>query len=571
MRTRKGDGLFMSEKITAERKKRLDSLFDALSLVADDTYVYLCDMYYDCSRWSKVLVEEFGLPSEYMYEAGTIWEEHIHPEDRETYHAGIDDIFSGRSAGHDMQYRARRKDGTYDVCTCRGLVIMDESGHPEYFGGAIRNHSQQSHVDGLTGLRNQYGFFEDIQSYIRNKVPVKVCMVGIGKLTEINEVYGYRIGNAVLQRFGRYLMDNVGNRGGTYRLDGSKFAVITHTQTYEGMLSEYDRLREHFRESVNLEGTKVTLELNAGIIFLEDFNTDDQTVYACLNFAYDESKISRHGDMVLFHDKLNDSNKKALERLHVIRNSVINNFEGFYLLYQPVVDARTERLIGAEALLRWKNEEYGMVPPDDFIPFLEKDPMFPSLGEWILETALVEAGRLLDIIPDFVINVNLSYAQIEKADFIDGVCNILSNTNFPPNRLCLEITERCRFLDMDLLRNVVIALRASGVRIALDDFGTGFSSMGLLKNIPFDTIKIDRSFVMNIEEDEKERKLVDNFTNAAGTFGAKVCVEGIETAAMRDILQKYGIHSFQGYYYSKPVEMDALCKKIENNEAFGMS
>ncbi|MCR4597095.1 MAG: EAL domain-containing protein, partial [Lachnospiraceae bacterium] len=477
--------------IPPERKLKLDSLFEAFSIIADDTYVYLCDMKYDYSRWSKALVETFGLPSEYMKGAGDIWEEHIHPDDRQTYHNGIDDIFSGRSNGHDMQYRARKPDGEYDVCTCRGVVIADEDGTPEYFGGAIRNHAEQSQVDTLTGLRNQYGFFDDVTHLIRNRIEATICLLGIGRLTEINEVYGYHFGNQVIQRFGRYLMDHVGNRGGTYRLDGSKFALISSTLSTKELKKTYKMLRSHFREGLDVDGTFVVLELNAGMLSLKDFNTDDQTVYACLNFAYDKSKINKHGDIVEFHSDLNEDSRQSIAKLHAIRNSITLDYQGFYLLYQPVVDADTEDLIGAEALLRWKNDEYGMVPPDSFIPILERDPLFPKLGAWILRKALEDAKRMRELLPGFIINVNLSYAQLEAADFTDTVWNILKETDFPPDHLCLEVTERCRLLDMDLLKNVMVTLRAGGVRIALDDFGTGFSSMGLVKNLPFDTIKVD--------------------------------------------------------------------------------
>ena len=139
---------------------------------------------------------------------------------------------------------------------------------------------------------------------------------------------------------------------------------------------------------------------------------------------------------------------------------------------------------------------------------------------------------------------------------------ILRELDFPHEQLCLEITERCRLLDMDLIRNVVVTLRAGGVRVALDDFGTGFSSVGLIKDIPVDSIKIDRSFVINIEADEQESKLVKCFTEVASLFGAKVCVEGIETAAMRDILRKYNVNSFQGYFYSRPIEDEKLYERL---------
>ena len=550
-------------KIPPRRKKKLDSLFEAFSIAGDDIYVFLCDMNYDYSRWSKPLVQDFGLPSEYMENAGVIWEEHIHPEDRKTYHDGIEAIFKMESNRHDLQYRARKISGEYVVCTCRGVVITDENGKPEYFGGAIRNHAQQSHIDTLTGLSNQYAFFEDIARCIRMQTETKIGMIGINKFSEINEVYGYRFGNRVIQCVGRFLMEHVCNRGGTYRLDGSKFAVITHTQSMKEFKENYGRLRAYFREGIDIDGTIVNLEMNAGAIDLKDFDTDDRTVYACLNFAYDESKLKKHGDFVAFKETRSHDDRGKIVMLHAIRSSITKDNKGFYLLYQPVVDADTERMIGAEALLRWKNKEYGVVPPDSFIPVLEGDPLFPDLGEWILRTATLDANKVLEKIPDFTLNVNLSYSQIEQPNFTDRVWNVLKETGYPADHLCLEITERCRLLDMDLLKNVIVTLRAGGIKIALDDFGTGYSSIGLVKNLPFDTIKIDRSFVQKVEEDEKERKLVGNFADAASTFGAKVCVEGIETSGMRDILKGYGIYSFQGYYYSKPVEIDSLVSMCE--------
>ncbi|MBR4343749.1 MAG: EAL domain-containing protein [Lachnospiraceae bacterium] len=525
-------------------RKRLDSVFEAFSIVAEDTHVFICDMRYDYSRWSKSLVETFGLPSEYMYSAGTIWEEHIHPDDRKAYKEGIDAIFNGTESGHDTQYRARRPDGEYDICTCRGLVIKDDNGNPEYFGGAIRNHRQKSRTDTLTGLRNQYGFFEDLHRYIRDKIPVRIGMTGIGKLTEINEVYGYDVGNKILQRLGRYLMDHVTSRGGTYRLDGSRFAIISTTQSEEELTEAYDEIRTYFRKGVRIDDIDVLLELQAGMLSLNEFNVDEQTVYSCLTFAYQESKIRKHGDLVTFHNDMLGSNRKTLAKLHAIRASIIQDFKGFYLLYQPIVDASTEKLISVEALLRWKNDEYGVIPPDMFIPFLETDSIFPTLGEWIIERALLDTKELIKYVPDVIVNVNLSYSQIEKKGFADTVWRLLEKTDFSPKHLSLEITERCRLLDMELLRNVIVALRAGGVRVALDDFGTGFSSVGLVKNLPFDTIKIDRSFVQQIETDEREKRLLNNFTDIAGTFGADVCVEGVETSGMKNIIKDYGIHSF---------------------------
>ena len=548
------------DRMPERRIKKLDRLFEAFSIVAEGTYVYICDMRYDVSRWSTSAVIAFGLPSEYMYAAGEIWEEKIHPDDRETYHKGIEEIFSGTSSGHDMQYRAKNIEGNYDVCTCRGTVLLDDNDNPNYFVGVIRNHGIQSHVDTLTGLRNQYGMMEDLQYNISNQTEMLFTMVGISHFSEYNEVYGYHFGNKILQNFARYIYDFVGNTGSVYRLDGTKFAIISKSGSAEIVKRNYEKVRNHFRKGFKVEDKDIILDLNAGFLFINNFSIDYQTVYSCANFAYSESKQRKQGDMVFFANDLTDDNRFRLEKFHAIRGSIMQNFEGFYLVYQPVVDSNTEKLIGAEALLRWKNDKYGLVPPDEFIPLLEKDPLFPELGEWILKRALRDAKEIIKKYSDFVINVNLSYTQLEKTDFVEMVIRSIEEFDFPANHLCLEITERCRLLDLELLKNVVVNLRGHGVQIALDDFGTGFSSVGIVKNLPFDTIKIDRSFVMRIEEDDKEKELIEHFVNLAATFGARVCVEGIETEGMKRILKNYPVKSFQGYYYAKPLILEDFLK-----------
>ena len=546
--------------ITEERRNMLDALFRAFETVAEGSYVFLCDMKYDYSRWSKNAIVTFGLPSEYMYGAGDLWENQIHPEDREAYHKGIEEIFSGNAAAHDMQYRARRTDGEYDVCTCRGIVIRDPSGEPDYFAGSIRNHGQQGHIDTLTGLRNQYGFFEDLESWIGKETGISVLLFSISRFSEINEMYGYHFGNRVLQRYARVVLKATGNLGHAYRIDGTKFALISHALSVEELEENYEQFRTYMYEGFQVDGRKILLNLNCGALRVEASNIDSQTVYSCLNFAFEESKLRHQGDLVEFRNDLNEDNRQRLEKLQAIRASIMRGCEGFFPVFQPVVDAETERLIGAEALLRWQDDRYGTVPPDQFIPVLESDPLFPELGEWILKESVLVAKQILSRNPGFVVNVNLSYAQLEKPDFADRVLQILDETGYPPEHLCLEVTERCRLLDTELLKNVIANLKSRGILIALDDFGTGFSSIGIVKEIPFDIIKIDRSFVETIEENETDRKLMRNFADVASIFGAKVCVEGIETAGMRDILKRFHVKSFQGYYYAKPLPAEEFRK-----------
>ena len=543
------------------RRKRLDQLYTAFQIVAEGAYVYLCDMKTNLSRWSSNAVTFFGLPDEYMYGADEIWEQHIHPDDRELYHRSIAAVFSGQDEGHDMQYRAMRPDGSYVICTCRGVVLRDDDGQPNYFGGTIVNHGILSNISELTGLRNQYGFFEDLEGILRRENPAAIALIGISRFSDINTLHGYKYGNRVLQRFARFLKTFVGNNGAVYRMDGSKFAVISSVLSQEEMEKGYLHLQRRVQESFTVDGTHQTLTLHAGLLPLKEFELNAKTAYSCLSFAYRESKLVRKGEMVVFSGVFNEDSGRSLERYNAIRDSIVSNCDGFYLCYQPVVDAFSEKVAGAEALIRWRNAEYGVVSPDNFISVLENDALFQTLGDWILRTALRDGLRILEKNPEFILNVNLSYSQLEHRGFAEEIDAILEETGYPPQNLCLEITERCRLMDLELLRSIIEALHGRGIRFAMDDFGTGFSSLGVLKALPIDVVKIDREFTKDIATDILDREAVNYSVSLGQLFGAQICAEGVETEEMRDYLRKMKVQKLQGYYYSRPIEFEEFYQK----------
>jgi diguanylate cyclase (GGDEF)-like protein len=544
-----------------EEKRRLDELFTAFSIVAEGSYVYLCNMEHDYSRWSKNAVDYFGLPSEYMTNAGGIWEEHIHPDDREDYAKSIENIFTGNDMGHDMQYRARAVDGSYAVCTCRGVVIKGPDGKPLYFGGSIKNHGLISYIDTITGLRSLYGFFEDLRTMFWKKDEGIIIQVGISNFSAFNDIYGYSFGNRILQKFARFLQERFANTGCIYRMDGTKFAIISHTLTENKIAEIYEEIRQQVCSYFFVDENRVSLTLNAGLVKVDDFEISDKTVYSCLKYAYYESKNSRLGELYAFMDALNDDNRKNLERLDHIRSSVNEGCKGFYLCYQPVVNADSMKLRGMEALIRWKDDKYGVVPPNDFIPYLEHDASFPILGEWILKQAMEDGKKFLEKYPDIIMNVNLSYAQLEKEGFVETVFSLIEDTDFPADHLCLEITERCRLIDTKLLYNIISIFKDFGIKIALDDFGTGFSTLGIIREVPVDIVKIDREFVKNVENSFVDQNTVRCITDLATSFGLSVCVEGVETEAMIEVLSSFNVTAYQGYSFSKPIPFDEFMQK----------
>ena len=541
----------------------LDSLFEAFSYVSSANYVYVCDMKTDLSRWNRDAVNYFSLPSEYMTNASEIWASYIHPDDREEFISDLKKLFSGEQATHNLQYRVRNRFGQYVVCTCRGVVLKNDKGEPNYFCGAMTNHGIENENDVLTGLKNQYGFFLELNNILAEKTPCNLIMLGFTKFLNINNMYGYTIGNRVLQHAARFLQKIADPDDRIYRLDGTRFAIITERQSLEHIHRVYNGVLERMR-SYSVNGMRINLSLCGSVMKLNIFNITNKTIYSCLNYSYQISKNQRHGALVEFNNKPDQTYIDQLVKINTIRNSVGDNCKGFYLKYQPIVDASSEKVMGAEALIRWENSRLGEVRPDEFIPVLENDKLFPVLGMWILRQAMQDALEIVKDNPDFIVSVNLAYSQCEQGNFVNDVISLVESLGFPPHNLCLEITERCRLLDMELLSRIAFTLHSYGIRLALDDFGTGFSSLMIVKTIPFDIIKIDRAFIQDICENDKSEQIVKSITDIASAYGAGVCVEGIENEIMRDKVRKYQVKSIQGFFYSKPVifdEFKSFCKK----------
>ena len=551
----------MEREISKEQKNKLDQLFSALEVISEGSYIYLCDLKKDYSRWSAEAIEYFGLSGEYMYHAGDIWEEHIHPEDQKSYHESIQDIFSGRGKGHDMQYRARNRMGMYVVCTCRGTVILDEQGEPEYFAGSIRNNGLVNNFDTLTGFQNQYGLFEHLKMMYRNQVKASIMMIGIGHFSTVNEMWGYDFGNIVIHKLVQLLKEEFRNEGALYRTDGVRFVLLSHTLSAEELSTRYEKLKKTITEKLEVDGYHPSLLVYGSALEIRNFSVNPQSMFSCLGYAYNLSKESGNGEFQIFRDEIDEKRHDLLDMLNAVRKSIKKNFQGFVLYYQPVVDASSQKITGCEALLRWQSPEYGMVAPNQFIPIIENDPAFALLGEWILRKAMADMKTLPDWNPGYMLNVNVAYEQLRQDSFVEMVKKCLADTAYPPQNLCLEITERCRLVNLNRLLSILNELRAIGVRVALDDFGTGYSSMNILKKLKCDAVKIDKVFVDSVTEGSQHIKLISIMNELAVVCGSKVCAEGVETKEQCEIIRDCGVDSMQGYYFARPMPLDELCLK----------
>ena len=544
-------------------KAELDSrIFDGFAETSKRRYIYVCNLETGVSRWSRNAVEHFGLPGEYFENAGEIWGSYIHPSDREMYFKDIEEVFSGKKNRHELDYRVKNVEGDYVTCTCRGVILKGENGEVDLFVGTIVNHGIVENIDATTNLYNIYEFWKNLRVVRESGECCKILMLGVNNFSDINAVYGYSYGDKVLRGLSSILLEMVSGIGKVYRMDGVRFVCILPNYSDKELEDFYARIQYAARHSLFVDDVRISVSISGGFVeYKGDY--DEYMVQANAKYALERSKQEKNGELFYFDNRLLENNRKNLEVLNALRKSIVNQCEGYYLCFQPIISADDgEELVGAEALLRWNLEPYGEVPPGRFIPWLENDPSFYELGNWIIREALVKAKKLLEGYPEFVLNVNIAYTQLSHIGFVESVKAILEETGYPPGNLCLELTERCRQLEKEYLRKEIDDLKSVGIKIAMDDFGTGFSSLNLLSELPVNTIKIDRGFIVDIQTNETNQAIVEAITNCARKLNVHVCCEGLETREMIEFVRQYPIYSIQGYYYSKPIQIEPFMARF---------
>lgn len=539
--------------------------FEAFAASDDKRYLFMCNMRTDVSRWSANAVRDFDLPGEYMVDAGNIWAEFIHPDDRDAYQKDISAVLSGRKQTHNISYRARTKDGHYVVCTGRGYLLKDENGEPDFFAGSIINHGVIDNVDPVTNLYNVYRLVDELRAYKSEKKAVSLLVVSINRFGRINNTYGFEYGNKVLRRFAQLMLEQVRDRGRIFRLNSVKFCLLIDHQADHAEVEEvYRTIGEILLNQLDVEGRLIRLTLSGGAVSFGRVDCEPTAVLSELEYALSMSKKDGQGTLVYFDDSRHSGARRQLELIDtLIRSVLLGDFRGFFLEYQPQVRF-DGRIVGAEALVRWRDDTWGRVPPGDFIPVLENDSCFYELGLWILQTTLREVQPIVETHPDFSISINVSFRQLEQPSFKNDVLAIVTRMGFPTKNLTLELTEHCRSIQHNVLTENLHFLRAAGIRISADDFGTGYSSLALLRDLPLDCIKIDRTFISDIVENNPDQIIVRSTIQCAKDFGIHVCVEGVEDVPSLMTVDAFQPDVYQGYLYSKPISLEALLALFED-------
>ena len=544
-----------------EKSQIFQEMISRISKLSQDSYLMVTDMQHNLTFVPESTAEFLGIPSGWCEDGYKIvLEKSVHPYDCPEYTEEMKKRLRGINLENDLYIRMG-KDQKYVMIRIITDMIS-EQGENRYFIVLLRNQNVIPEIDPLTDLYGQVKFEKDIVDYIQQGRKVAVLEIEIDHMNDINILYGTnysdRIQKVLAYRF-IYMMDA---DKAVYRMGNSNYAFILRDASREEAAAFLEKIRARLEESVVLENNHFDLKIYASGIILDHYEGEISTVQSKLEYILGKMRSRRDHRLMFFNDLVQINGDVDLDLMKVIHQSVLNQCDGFYVEYQPVVHAQTGEIAGAEALVRWKKEPYGIVPPGMFIDWLESNPCMYDLGNFVLKQALTDAMEFRKLNPDFFINVNISAKQLERKSFCNVVVALLKETGFPADHLCLELTERCRSMPVSVMEEKLLYLKQHGVRLAMDDYGTGSASSSVLLQTPMDEIKIDMSFIRGITDNQTKQALVRSMVDFANKADLKSCLEGVEDENLQNYLRSFGATWFQGYYYSRPVQAAAMQKLL---------
>jgi len=433
---------------------------------------------------------------------------------------------------------------------------------------------RMSQYDFLTGLPNRLQLQQQLDKILidagRLQRRVAVLVVGLDDFKGINEQFSYQAGDQLLLALADRLRAHSGRLGALARLGGDQFALVQADieQPYEAAelaQSILDDLEAPFA----LDHQEIRLRATIGItLFPEDGDSTEKLLQKAEQTMTLAKTRSRN--RYQFYIASVDSEMRRRRELEKDLREALNRNQ-FYLVYQPQISYRDHRVVGVEALIRWQHPEHGLVPPDLFIPLAEQNGTIIAIGEWVLDQACRQLREWHDLgFTELRMAVNLSTVQLHHAELPRVVNNLLQMYRLPPRSLELEVTETGLMEDISTAAQHLLSLRRSGALIAIDDFGTGYSSLSYLKSLPLDKIKIDKSFVQDLLDDDDDATIVRAIIQLGKSLGMQVIAEGVETVEQEAYIISEGCHEGQGYYYSKPLparELGAYLKQAQRNNA----
>ena len=560
-----------------ETKTKYGALVEQIPAIV---YVDVADDDMSTTYVSPQIEEILGYSQQEYIEDPQLWERILHPDDREEAMATY---LRGRESGGPFvfEYRLLARDGKTVWFRDSAIVLTDVHGRAEYIQGVMLDITDGklaeeriaflAYHDRLTGLPNRTMFDEllglSLARAKRHDLGVVVVTVDLDDFKLVNDSLGHEAGDGLLVQFAQRLSDATRETDLVARPGGDEFLLLLsdldrtragpggHESVSVAAESVALRIQEALRTPFTIGETELYVTASLGISQFPEDAADAPTLLKNAETAMFRSKRSGPGGYVL-HAKDDADSIVRLSMSTRLRRAVEQ--EQWMLHYQPLIDLAGAKMIGVEALIRWPEPNGGLVPPGDFIPLAEEMGLIEAIGAWVIDEVCRqdrlwrEQGLELDI------SFNLSPRQLWQDDVADRIVNPILGSGMDPTRVTVEITESTAMTDPDRTLGILHELHARGLKLAIDDFGTGYSSLARLRYMPVDVLKIDRSFVRELDRDEQNASMVSAMVALASNLGMTPLAEGIETEAEWQALLARGCEHGQGFFFSRPVPADEI-------------
>ena len=424
-----------------------------------------------------------------------------------------------------------------------------------------RKIEQQAYTDFLTGLYNRMCCERDLARQIdqakkMNEVGA-LCYLDLDDFKHINDGLGHQYGDVLLKAISHSLQRIEGIQNNCYRMGGDEFVIVIPPEQYRRFDRIEEDIRQIFAKPWFLKDTDYYCTMSMGIVTFPEYGDSVADLIKKADIAMYEAKKGGKNRVARYNEGINSASGRRLDMEKNMRDATVDGYKEFEVYYQPIIDVQDGvECAGAEALIRWNSAKLGFIPPAEFIPLAEYLGLINPIGNYVLKEACARCKKWNDAGYAYKVNVNLSVVQLLQADVVEVVEKVIEETGIEPRYLTLEVTESLAINDMERMKKILDRIKALGVKIALDDFGTGYSSLNHIREIPFDMIKVDQSFVKELADDAYSQSFVKMVAELAETLGVNICVEGIETEAQYEVVRNMKVKYIQGYYFDRPMKCE---------------
>lgn len=541
-------------------------------------FIYSTDLQGNFTSVNRAFEETFGYQkSELIGQPATVI---INPKDINKVKRYFSGVLPRHGKEQPIHLKIPTKSGEFRVCEIKNIPITINGEQVGYYGigrnmtdlvEIEKQVAKLAYYDYHTGLPNRVKFTENLTARIEKSQQkgreFAVLLIDIDRFKNINDSFGHHVGDIVLKELANRISNVLPDDTLFGRFEGDKFSLLLNFAEIDTIIAYANDILKYINQPIIYGNLDFFVTASIGVSFYPEDGTNEQILLKNADIAMNRSK-SKGGNDTTFYCQ--DMNQQAMDRLKLessLRKAIVQ--DEFFLVYQPLVDLSDGKIFGSEVLIRWQHPKLGLVAPLDFIPIAEETGLIVEIGSWVLKEACRQNKQWHELgFASLSISVNVSARQFQEPDFIHVVKEALSEANLAPQYLTLELTESIMLRNMDYSISVMRELQQLGVKVSIDDFGTGYSSLSYLRNLPIDTLKIDRTFINNLQLDTSDIAIVKAIITMGLGLAVEVIAEGVETEEQLKLLKELNCTYAQGFFFEKPLRAESFQSIISKIKGF---